>query len=199
MDLKTIEQIAYDSMAERKEHKSREPGWLFFHGARTARIASWLCARLEYEDQCDVIYVAALFHDIGKGNKPHNEIGAAMTWQLLEPYCSTEELEAVCEIIKRHNMRNHASDSQPVKIVQDADILDHVGAIGVWTSFYWSGVHNETVEDHVRFVCGEENDRYRKNMRASLNFDVSKQIFDERIAFEKDFFGRFHKVYKEGY
>ena len=198
MDLNKVEKIAHDSLAARKEHKSREPGWLYYHGLRTAKIAVWLCDQLKADADREVIYSASLFHDIGKGYKPHNEIGAIITWQLLEPLCTTDELEAVCETIRLHNLRGNGAHPDRVKIVQDADMLDHVGMIGVWSCFYWSGAHDEAFEDHTRFICGEENTRMRMRMREGLNFDPSRRMFDERIVFEDIFFAQFHRVYKEG-
>lgn len=38
MDLKHMEEIAYQKMGNRKEQKAREPGCFCYHGLRTARI-----------------------------------------------------------------------------------------------------------------------------------------------------------------
>ena len=199
MDIEKVERVAYDSMANRKEQNAREPGWLYYHGHRTAQIAMWLCETLQAEADRDEVYVGALFHDIGKGSEEHNEAGADMARSLLADLCTPEELSGTCEVIRSHNQRRSPSEfSAGVKIVQDADLIDHVGPVVPWLAFYWSGSHNETIHDHIRFVTSEDNDRYRQGMRNALNFDVSRRLFDERIAYEDKFFATFHRVYFEG-
>jgi len=199
MDIEKIEQVACDSMAGRKELREREPGWLYYHGRRTAKIAMWLCEELDLNVDRDAVYAGALFHDIGKGSESHNEIGVAITRELLNDLCTSGELDIICDIVRNHNQREHSSSwSVAVRIVQDADLIDHVGPIVPWLAFYWSGTHNETIHDHIRFVRGEENERYRKRMREGLSFDVSRRIFDERVDFEEQFFAQFHRVYMEG-
>jgi uncharacterized protein len=199
MDNQRIEEIAYSAMAQRRERPTREPGWLYYHGLRTAKIAVHLGRRLETDAELDVVYTGALFHDIGKGAEPHHETGAAITRQLLGDLCTSTELDRICDIVRYHNQRHQAS-SLPVeiRIVQDADTLDHVGPIDVWLAFYWSGAHRETIHEHMRFIHSEENDRYRRELREGLSFDLSRQIFDERLAYEERFFAEFHRIYLEG-
>jgi uncharacterized protein len=199
MDLAKIDQIARDSMAERREAREREPGWIYYHGRRTARLALWLCGELDSPADRDVLYAGALFHDVGKGVENHHEIGAAAARDLLRGLCTDGELEAVCDIVAKHCLRNHSLDfPEAVRIVQDADLLDHFGPIQPWLSFYWSGVHGEAFHDHMDFVHREENRQSRQKMRESLNYDPAKRMFDERIAVEDEFFSRFHRVYLEG-
>ncbi|MHC4717689.1 MAG: HD domain-containing protein [Planctomycetota bacterium] len=199
MNRDQIEEVARDRMLERKEQEAREPGWLFYHGIRTAKIAEKLCDLLEMEVNRDTVFAGALFHDIGKGRDRHSLVGAKVTKTLLERHCTSEELEAVCEIVRLHNQR-HGQERCPevVRVVQDADLLDHVGPIVPWLAFYWSGTHREAIDSHVRYVTGEENQRYRKGMRERLNFEVSVTMFDERVAWENDFFETFRRVYFEG-
>jgi uncharacterized protein len=199
MDVAEIERIAKEQMETRKEQNAREPGWLYYHGLRTAKIALELAELLGVKINREVVYAGALFHDIGKGSEPHNVRGAELTGRLLDPYFSKPELEAVCQIVELHNQRQGSKKySVPVRIVQDADLIDHVGPVVPWLAFYWSGKHGETVHDHIRFITGEENERYRRGMRGRLNFDVSIRMFDERVRWEDEYFKNFRKVYFEG-
>ncbi len=199
MNREQIKELARMQMLERKEQNAREPGWLFYHGIRTARIAEGLCGILRMKIDSDVIFAGALFHDIGKGSEPHNVKGAELTEKLLENHCTEDQLTQVCEVVRLHNQRHDSKDHRPsVRVVQDADLIDHVGPIVPWLAFYWSGTHNETINDLIRFVTGEKNDRYRKGMRRRLNFEVSVKMFDERIRWEDSFFETFLKVYFEG-
>lgn len=203
MDRTRVEQVAEEALAQRQGHPAREPDWLLHHGRRTARLALWLCDQVQVEVDGDTLYVGALLHDIGKGNEPHNETGAAMTRTLLADHCTDHctptELQEICELIRCHTLYGQADLSLAAKLVQDADILDHVGVIDVWLAFYWSGAHHETVADHVRFIHGEENRRYRAKLRALLNFAASQQLFDERIAVEDAFFAQFQRIYQQGF
>lgn len=199
MDHRHIEQIAIAQMLDRQEQTGRERGWLFYHGLRTAKIAEEICSLLGIETDKDVVFTGALFHDIGKGSEPHNLKGAELTERLLMAHFTKEELTQVCEVIRLHNQRRESKEhASYVKVVQDADLIDHVGPIGPWLAFYWSGTHNQTIHDHIRFVIGEENDRYRKGMRSRLNFDVSVAMFDERVRWEDSFFETFRNVYFNG-
>ena len=199
MNIEKIEQVACDSMGNRKEQHAREPGWLYYHGRRTAKIAMWLCEMLGAKVDRDEIYTGALLHDIGKGSDMHNETGADIVRSLFENLCAPEELDRICDIVIKHNQRRRSSEfSIDVRIVQDADLLDHVGLIGPWLAFYWSGTHNETIHDHIRFTKSEDNVRYGQGMRNALNFDVSRHEFDERVKYQDEFFATFHRVYLEG-
>jgi uncharacterized protein len=198
MDRTNIAQVAEEALAQRQEHAAREPDWLLHHGRRTARLALWLCDEMQAEVDRDTLYMGTLLHDIGKGQEPHNETGAAMTSTLLSTLCTPIELQEICELIRGHTRYGQADLSVAAKLVQDADILDHVGAIDVWLAFYWSGAHHETVADHIRFIQGEDNTRYRAKLRALLNFVAAQRLFDERIAFEDAFFAQFHRVYHQG-
>jgi uncharacterized protein len=199
MDIKKVEQVAYDYMADRKGHQEREPGWEYYHGHRAARIAVWLCGEMNFNIKLDTIYAGALFHDIGKGSEPHNEVGAAITKKSLKNLCTTDEMNTICDIIMNHNQRGQLPHfSEDILIVQDADVLDHVGPIGPWLTFYWTGMHNETFNDHIRFIEGDENAATQKRMREGLNYELSKRVFDERIDYEKHYFAQFKRVYLEG-
>jgi uncharacterized protein len=198
VELNQIDQIARKAMLYRIDHPNREPGWLYHHGCRTGKVALWLADSLLEELDRDVLYTGALFHDVGKGNEPHNEIGAEKTRELLDSLCTAGEIDAICELIQKHTHRRNADEKVAVKLVQDADLLDHIGPIGPWLAFYWSGSRGETIEDHRRFLGGDENREYRAKMRAMLNFDLSRQEFDRRIRFEDEFFSTFNKVYEDG-
>ena len=199
MDRQQIEQIASARMLKRQEHNGREPGWLFYHGLRTARIAETLCDRLNLASDRDAIFAGALFHDIGKGSEPHNVKGARVTAKALEKHCSGDELTLVCEIVRLHNQRQASNGhSAAVRVVQDADVIDHVGPVVPWLAFYWSGTRKETAGEHVRFITGKGHAGYLERMRSQLNFDISVALFDERVSWQERFFETFRNAYFEG-
>ena len=85
MDRQKIIEIARVAMAQRQPRQEREKGYVFHHGLRTAKIAMKLFDSLECPDKTcpDILFCAALFHDVGKGTEPHNETGAKIASELL--------------------------------------------------------------------------------------------------------------------
>ena len=194
-----MNQIAYENMAHQRPDRNREPGFIFYHGRRTAHIALKLADQIEADVNRKILYIGALFHDIGKGFEPHNEVGALIVRDLLSGICELEELDRICKIVLEHNQRKKPNQYVfETRIVQDADLLDHVGPIGSWLAFYWSAIHEETIDDALRYFHSEENLRYQTRWRNALNFDISVNIFDQRLEFERKFFAELGRVHKEG-
>jgi uncharacterized protein len=193
MDRDRLIEVARLAMAERKTHPAREKGYVFHHGLRTAELAMHLRGRIDRPLEADpeVVFAAALFHDVGKGIEPHHETGAALTAALLAEACGADQVRAIAAIVRRHNQRG-GGEALPVatRLVQDADLLDHFGAQSVWLAFHWSGTHERTCEQTLAFYNGEENRRYLAASRAALNFEATREVYDRRVTFERDFFDR---------
>ena len=198
MNIQKIERIAHDDMAGVRADV-REPGWILYHGQRTGKIAVELARKLSSGVDPHLLYAAGLFHDIGKGDQSHNESGAKKTAKLLVGVVAPAKLDEVCDAIRMHNQRKQSdSFSDCVKLIQDADLIDHVGLIQVWLSFYWSGSHGQSIDDHLAFCDGEERKNWREYMRTHLNFDVSRLILEQRLRVEDEFLSSFRKVYFDG-
>jgi putative nucleotidyltransferase with HDIG domain len=194
-----IEEIARAEMAGRRDPELREPGWILYHGRRTGKIAVHLAQRLNLDANPDVLYVAGLFHDVGKNGNPHNEVGAARARELLQELATPAEIDKIGEIIRHHNQRMKSDGfSDAVKLVQDADLIDHAGLIDIWMAFYWNGTHGESIEEHIAYMEGQEYKRFRDFMRAHLNFDLSHEMLEERIRLSDEFFAEFRRVYFDG-
>lgn len=199
MDIEQIEAVAQAEMASRQDHGFREPGWILYHGRRTGKIALHLAERLAKDVDRDGLYVAGLFHDVGKGSQRHNDVGAARTRELLGDLVPAETLNAVCETIRVHNQRKAAPDySDITKLVQDADLLDHVGHIDVWMALYYSGSQGQSIHDHLAWFTGEECRDFREYMRTHVNFDLTRQMLDQRIESADRFLTELHRTYFEG-
>ena len=112
---------------------------------------------------------------------------------------TSSELDKICDVIRCHNQRKKSDSlSDCANLIQDADLIDHVGLIDVWITFYWSGHHGEFIQDNIAYYKGDDYQRYRAYMRIHLNFDVSRQMFEERIRLEDDLLSRFHITYFDG-
>lgn len=194
MNIQDINQIAFEKMGKVKAHIKRERGFIYYHGLRTAKLALTLRKNI-YPDVSkydDIIYVAALFHDIGKGIEPHEETGQVLVQHILKEHCTAEELSMVSDIVRYHCIRK-VDNNYPmwVKIVQDADILEHQGTTEVWLNFIHS-LYEERSQDRAIewWLKDEESLAGRIKQGEKLNFSFSRKIWDEKIKFVDGFIKR---------
>ena len=189
MDIEKLMQIAHEAMVHRKTSEARETGYIFYHGKRTAEIALKLATQLQANVNHELLYIGALFHDIGKGNELHNESGALMVRELLSDFYHKEALNNICEIVLYHNRRLMFNDFSPeIKIVQDADILDRVGPMGVWHIIYKGFASDINIDEFLLLGNGERRTKQLSLLKRELNFSISRFLFDRRTEFENKLF-----------
>ena len=93
----------------------------------------------EIQQYDDIIYVGALFHDIGKGIEPHHESGQVLVRHILKGHCSEDELDMISNIVRFHRDRKNPNDHPLwVQLVQDTDTLEHQGTTEVWLNVAYS-------------------------------------------------------------
>lgn len=93
------------------------------------------------------------------------------------------------------------------QIVQDADRIDALGAIGIARTFYYAGSKGSTIYDDTPSTPIDEltESKYRQNTSAinhfyekllllkdTMNTATGKQLADERTALMKDYLAAFH-------
>jgi uncharacterized protein len=194
MNLEVIRGIARKAMETRISHSGREPGYIFAHGKRTANLAGEIVSRMTGREEIidEILYTGALFHDVGKGLPRHNEAGAVLVKQLLADVCDVGQLESISDIVRFHCLRKHDLDlNESILALQDADIIDHFGTQEVWLNFYNSAHYHHSTQHSLDWWQGERFAQIVTKMRTLLNFDFSKEIYDDRVAFHKDFLARF--------
>lgn len=194
MNLEEIRRIARENMEKRRAHLDREPGYIYNHGLRVANLSGELMSLITGNPGLfdPLLYIGALFHDIGKGLVPHNEVGAGITRDLLSVHCTPEEIEGVCDTVRFHCIRKHGLDLTDGQMaVQDADMIDHFGTQEVWLNFLYNAYRNRGQRDVIDFWRGDEFKQMVIRMRELLNFDVSIAVFDDRVAFHGEFLQRF--------
>ncbi|MBT8263697.1 MAG: HD domain-containing protein [Eudoraea sp.] len=131
-----------------------EAGHDWFHTQRVFRNALLLAK----DEDVDVLIVSlgALLHDIAdaKFHDGDETIGPRMAKEFLESLeVDDHVIEEVVSIINHISYKNSLSnkDSNPaskeLQVVQDADRLDAIGAIGIARAFHYGGFKNRTLYD----------------------------------------------------
>ena len=129
-----------------------EGGHDWFHIERVWKNAKLIAAK----EHCDieVVQLAALLHDIAdsKFHGGNEEIGPTMAREFLENAgLKPQKVEHIVAIVENvsfkggHNTRSHSSIE--LDIVQDADRLDAIGAIGIARTFNYGGYKNRAIYD----------------------------------------------------
>lgn len=193
MNLSVIKQTAEKLMIDRSAHAERERGSIFYHGERVANTAIILRKIILPDDTShdDKLTVASWFHDIGKGIEPHAKYGAALTKVTLKDCCEPEEVSAIIELIEYHCNRSPKSNTytEYVKLIQDADMIDHYGTFTIWMDIFYSAYKNKSIEQTAFYNETEWKEHCQGN-RALLNYKISQEIFDEKIKFVNEFYSR---------
>lgn len=189
MDFEKLEKLSYKYMGKKKSHLEREVGHTFYHCKRTSVSVLELRKKIFPEDTSmdDILRCAGMFHDIGKGIEPHSHSGAVLVRDLLKEELTPEELDKVCYLIEAHCDRQPETEKYDryAKLLQDADLLDHLGGQGVWmTCVYRAFTNVGTMKDVAEYYL-EEGLPEQKEFIHLLNFEYSRQVMQEKYDFEK--------------
>jgi uncharacterized protein len=137
-------------------------------------------------EACDLLVVelSALLHDIAdsKFHDGDETVGPSMAWQFLSAQNVPEDtIIHVVNIIENisfkggnHEMKFHSAE---LDIVQDADRLDALGAIGIARTFNYGGFKNRTLYDPA--IAPDMNmtkDEYKASTAPTLNHFYEKLL-----------------------
>ncbi|WP_069659536.1 HD domain-containing protein [Arcticibacter eurypsychrophilus] len=158
--------------------------------------------------------LAALLHDIADA-KFHNgdeEIGPATARNFLQSLALSENIVYHVEQIIRHisfksSFGPVSYSSMEMKIVQDADRLDAIGAIGIARAFTYGGYKNrqlynpeiapnlnQTKEEYKNSTAPTLNHFYEKLLllKDKMNTASGKTIANQRHEFMEGYLKQFH-------
>ena len=193
MNLPAMQTLAEKLLKPRKAHIDREKGGIYYHGQRVAKTVLLLRRAIMPDDAShdDILTAAAWFHDIGKDIKPHAHYGSILAREALAPHCSAEELDEICGIISLHCERRPGDNScSPcVKLLQDADLLDHFGSYILWMDI-WRCACSEVAWREMAYFEEAPWEEFCAKHRALLNYPLSQHIFDEKLAFINEVYAR---------
>jgi uncharacterized protein len=193
-----------------------EGGHDWFHIQRVFK-NSLLIAKDEKVDVL-VVSLAALLHDIAdaKFNKGNESIGSEMASNFLgELKVKKKTINHVVKIIKNISFKNSLAKkrgrkfrSKELQIVQDADRLDAMGAIGVARAFSYGGFKNReiynpeiapnlkmTKEEYKNSTAPTLNHFYEKLLllKDEMNTKTGKKLAEERHQFMLDYLEQFYR------
>ncbi len=197
----------------RKELEGEGSGHDWWHIQRVWNLSKKLASYIDGDVNLTVIELAALLHDIADHKFHGGDLTAgpktAKKW--LESLNAEEEIvQHVCRIIEEVSFKG-AEVETPVSslesaIVQDADRLDAIGAIGIARAFAYGGhksrqLYNpdippnlhENFEDYQKDQGHTINHFYEKLflLKDRLNTEAAKRIAENRHQFMEEFVQRF--------
>ncbi len=185
--------------------------WL--HAYRVWKNAIKICKK-EKADMF-VVQVAALLHDIAdwKFNDGDLSKGSEISYNLLKGLNVEDNvISDICHIINNISFKGihveKAYLSKEGQIVQDADRLDALGAIGIARTFAYGGYKKrEIYNPEIKPVFHETFEQYKNSQGPALNHfyekllflkdlmntNTAKELAEDRHVFMEKYLERFHE------
>jgi uncharacterized protein len=131
-----------------------------------------------------IVAMAVLLHDLGdyklepdKKGRQKEKIGAWLKKMKVSSADSTHILHIITHMSFSKNIFRKQSLSIEGKIVQDADRLDAIGAMGIMRVFLFVGSHNIPGYDPERKITSYKNVRqYQKHAASAINHFYEKLL-----------------------
>jgi uncharacterized protein len=170
----------------------------YYHAIRVMNMAIYLAVGQNVD--LDVIKLASLLHDLD--DPKINKTKSSYVSDFLSKNCDKEMAYKVKEIISSISYSSWLAgkevESIEGKIVQDADRLDALGAIGIARCFSYSGfakrmIYDNSIEDDSAIAHF-----YQKllKLESLMNTENAKLIASKRIAFMKNYLDEFFKEWR---
>lgn len=162
--------------------KDAEGGHDWWHIYRVWKSAINICKEEKANDL--VVQLGALLHDIAdsKFHGGDETKGPIMAHEFLKQQQVEEEIiNQVVDIIERISYKGGFSDqrvkSLELKVVQDADRLDAIGAIGIARAFNYGGFKNRMMYDPtLRPIVYSNKEAYKKSNAPTINHFYEKLL-----------------------
>ena len=192
--------------------KGVEPGHDWFHIERVWKMAK----EIAKDENCDIFLVemGALLHDIDdfKFNDNDGTPVKTMTW-LESLGLNNFDIERIAHIVENVSFKGSAEQEKMKTlegmIVQDADRLDALGAIGVSRAFTFAGAKKMTIYDpsikpreEMKFLEYKKTDNrpainhfYEKLflLKDRMNTKTGKKLAEQRHKFMQTYLEQFFK------
>ena len=179
----------------------------YWHAYRVARIAKFIAKKEKANLQ--VLELAGWLHDIAlpQGRKAHEIKSAQFAKKFLSKLEVNEEIiNQVANCIKKHRFsKKRKAKVLEERILQDADKLDILGAMGIARTFIFAGKYRQIIHDpkvkpdlNYYFKHGESkttiNHFYDKLFRLKDLFhtQTAKKLAKQREKYMKNYLKRFY-------
>ena len=192
--------------------QNAEGGHDWWHTHRVWKTAQ-LIARTETANK-EVVELAALLHDIADA-KFHNgdeTLGARIAQQFLEShYFNATKTLHIANIIQNMSFKggnvSAKFNSLEMQIVQDADRLDALGAVGIARAFNYGGFKNRPMYDpNIAPQMNMSPDEYRNStaptinhfyeklllLKDRMNTETGKKLAQQRHRFMENYLKQFY-------
>ncbi|MCD8506323.1 MAG: HD domain-containing protein [Alkalibacterium thalassium] len=207
MNKQTIVADTIDMVKEKLNNEGSGHDW--YHIERVWKMASKLAAKEQANSY--IVELAALLHDLidDKLVSSKDEAVREVEYWLEGAGVSSSDSERIMDIIQTISFKGgngRKLTTLEAQIVQDADRLDAIGAIGIARCFTYAGSKGDVIfnpELSVRESMTEKEYRegpssavhhfYEKLLKLKdlMNTETAKQIAEERHAFMEDFLIQF--------
>jgi len=190
-----------------------EAGHDWFHIERVWKLSKKIAEK--EGGNLEVIELSALLHDIAdpKFHNGDETLALKISKDFLEEiHVDAELIEQVLFVIKNISFKNRAEapENPPLElqIVQDADRLDAIGAIGIARTFNFGGFKNNLMyHPEIKPNLGMNKEEYKKSngttinhfyeklllLKDLMNTETAKKIASERHDFMLQFLDEFYK------
>jgi len=189
-----------------------EGGHDWFHIERVYKNA----VLIAQEEDCDlsIVKLGALLHDIAdsKFHDGDETVGPKVAREFLETQKVSEQtIQHVVNIIENISFKGGNFEkkfsSKELEIVQDADRLDALGAIGIARTFNYGGFKNRALYNPaIQPQLGMNKEEYKNNesptlnhfyeklllLKDKMNTPTGRKIAEERHRFMEIFLGQFY-------
>lgn len=139
------------------------------------------------DENCNILHVklAALLHDADDHKLFNTEHNANARRILKDNGLSEDKIDDICKIISSVSFTENKDkklDSIEGKIVQDADRLDAIGAIGIARTFAYAGAHARDLKNTVKHF-----DEKLLLLKERMNTKRAKELAEKRHKFMEEF------------
>lgn len=163
----------------------------------------------------EIVELASLFHDIAdaKFYGGDETIGPKMAIRIMdqydiEEYIKKEIIKIIENISFKNSLEGRKWSSKELEIVQDADRLDAIGAVGIARAFNYGGFKNRVFydleipplkqmnkEQYKTSTAPTINHFYEKllKLKKAMNTKIGKAMAQERHDFMLTFLNQFYK------
>ena len=148
-----------------------------------------LIARSEPDCDLEIVSLAALLHDADDHKLFHTENNAnARSFLKAHGVEKAEEIIAAVNSVSFSQNRGKRPETLEGKIVQDADRLDAIGAVGIARTFAFGGEHGRSLNSSIRHF----HDKLLL-LKDEMNTAAARRLAEERHAYMIGFLEEYAK------